>query len=99
MTMRVLDSGRPETRVERCRGEGCGLPHPEDVMEDGVCPGCSKTQAVCEHCSVLFDRAVMERVDPSDLVCGECADAAHAEAERAEGAGEAMGLHLAEAWK
>lgn len=69
---------------ERCRGQGCGRLTDVAYMEDGVCPGCAEHEAACEHCGVVFDRAVMERVDPSDLVCRECADVAHAEQERAE---------------
>jgi len=97
--MRAHDSGRPETRVERCRGRGCGLPHPEDVMQDGVCPSCSEDQAACEHCGVVFERALMERVDPCDLVCGDCADVAHREQEALENDYGPVAISEAEEWR
>lgn len=93
--MRADDS----VRSERCRGQGCGRLTDVAYMEDGVCPGCTEHETACEHCNVVCDRAVMERVDPSDLVCRECADVAHAEQERAEGAGEAMGIAESEGWR
>lgn len=81
-----------------CAGQGCGRLTPPEELVDGVCALCAEREAACEHCGVVSDRAVMERVDPHDLVCGACADVAHREQEARESDYGPVALSEAEEW-
>jgi hypothetical protein len=85
--------------VVRCEGHGCGRRTVLSYTTGGLCPGCVEDTRICEGCCVRHLAVACEQVEDGAWLCKPCADAEHAEAERAEGAGEAMGIHLVEDWR